>query len=118
MEGMPEKSNVTEEDKDAEYDKAMKDMPIVQFSTRVRFCCEADGKIELDVLRIGNLSVKSVVAYASVDGTAKAGAKYTETVGELEFEPGKNEHKIIVPLLEDDNWDTTTTFKVELSTVD
>ena len=55
------------------------------------------------------------VAYATVDGTALAGADYTPTSGVLRFEPGETEQAIVVPTIDDGAPESEETFTVELS---
>ena len=56
------------------------------------------------------------VSYATVDGTATAGADYTTTSGMLTFEVnGDRTQRVEVPTLEDDEAEETETFTVRLS---
>ena len=56
------------------------------------------------------------VAYATVDGTATAGADYTTTSGMLTFEVnGDRTQRVEVPTLEDDEAEEAETFTVQLS---
>ena len=55
------------------------------------------------------------VAYATVDGTALAGADYAATSGTLRFEEGETKQTIVVPTIDDATAEETETFTVELS---
>ena len=56
------------------------------------------------------------VSYATIDGTATAGADYTTTSGMLTFEVnGDRTQRVEVPTLEDDEAEETETFTVQLS---
>ena len=55
------------------------------------------------------------VAYATVDGTAAAGADYTSTAGVLRFEPGETKQTIVVQTIDDTTAEEIETFTVELS---
>ena len=55
------------------------------------------------------------VSYATVDGTATAGADYTATSGMLSFTPGQTTKRVEVQTLEDDEAEETETFTVQLS---
>jgi ABC-type multidrug transport system fused ATPase/permease subunit len=46
--------------------------------------------------------------------TARSGFEYVESAGVLEFEPGEVEKEIIVPILHNPEWHSTTEFKVHL----
>ncbi len=54
------------------------------------------------------------VAYATVDGTARAGADYTRTRGTLKFAPGETVKTVRVPVLDDahDEGEETLTFRL------
>ena len=55
------------------------------------------------------------VAFATADGTARAGADYTPTSGTLRFEPGDTAGTLAVPVLDDEILEDTETFSMELS---
>ena len=56
------------------------------------------------------------MSYATVDGTATAGADYTPTNGMLTFEvDGDRTQHVRVPTLDDDKAEETETFTVQLS---
>ena len=68
------------------------------------------------VVRLSAESEQAVtVAFATADGTAKAGSDYTSTTGTLRFEPGDTAETITVPTLEDDQAEETEAFTVKLS---
>merc|ERR1740123_279447 len=90
------------------------ELPIVQFSTAMYFVQETEGKITLDVMRIGDLSKTSLVPFTTKDVTAKAGDQYVHTERVLTFEPGSNEASIDVPIKDSPHWNTTAEFLVEL----
>ena len=58
------------------------------------------------------------VAYATHDGTARAGADYTDTRGALTFAPGETEKTVSVPVIDDTVEDTPETLTLRLSTAD
>ena len=68
------------------------------------------------VVRLSAESEQAVtVAFATADGTAKAGSDYTSTTGTLRFEPGDRELTITVPTVDDDQAEETEAFTVKLS---
>eukprot|EP00930_Biecheleria_cincta_P070074 TRINITY_DN57737_c0_g1_i1.p1 TRINITY_DN57737_c0_g1~~TRINITY_DN57737_c0_g1_i1.p1 ORF type:complete len:960 (-),score=119.58 TRINITY_DN57737_c0_g1_i1:36-2885(-) len=93
---------------------ARKEDPIVQFSAPIYFCNDKEGEMVIDVVRMGNLDLRSEVSYTTVDGSAKHGAKYTKTSGKLVFEPGVNELAVRIPIIRKEIWDITTEFSVQL----
>ena len=58
------------------------------------------------------------VAYATHDGTARAGSDYTDTSGALTFAPGETEKTVSVPVIDDTVEDTPETLTLRLSTAD
>ncbi len=63
---------------------------------------EDGGGAQLAVSLSGPSPVRVGVAYATQDGTAKAGADYTRTIGTLVFAPGEIVRHVSVPVLRDD----------------
>ena len=55
------------------------------------------------------------VAYATADGTARAGADYTARKGQLTFEPGETEKTVRVPVLDDAHDEGEETLTLRLS---
>ena len=55
------------------------------------------------------------VDYATRDGTARAGADYTDTSGALTFAPGETAKTVSVPVIDDTVEDTPETLTVKLS---
>ena len=58
------------------------------------------------------------VDYATEDGTATAGADYTDTNGTLTFAPGETEKTVSVPVIDDAVEDTPETLALRLSNAD
>ena len=79
---------------------------------------EADGTVVVTVRRLPPVDGRAQVAWATADGTAKAGADYTAASGELAFEPGESTATVSVPLLDDAVAEGGERFSVALSSVD
>ena len=74
------------------------------------------GTAEFEVTLSSAATGAVTVSYATVDGTATAGADYTTTSGMLTFEVnGDRTQRVEVPTLEDDEAEETETFTVQLS---
>jgi energy-coupling factor transporter ATP-binding protein EcfA2 len=107
-----------EDDKDlgqlvAEEDQ---DVPsVIQFSCAVYFCEEAEGMMQVDVVRLGTAHGEAYVEWRTEDSSAKAGVKYQAASGSLHFLPGETMKEVIILLLNDDAWDATLEFAVLLS---
>lgn len=89
-------------------------LPVVQFSSSVYYCDEDEGRMEIEVMRIGDLSGSSSVFYRTIDGSAQAGVDFEESSGSIVFTPGQETAVVSVPLIDDDHWDTTLEFWVSL----
>lgn len=94
--------------------RAKQELPMVQFSAFMYFCNETEDYMSLDVMRIGDLSSRSVVHFTTRDATATAGERYKFTTGEIVFEPGESEKDISIQIYCTALWDTTTEFAVDL----
>jgi hypothetical protein len=68
---------------------------------------EPQGGVALTVTREGDLSAPVTVTYATRDLTATAGADYLAASGTVTFEPGQTQQTIVVPLIDDDQDETT-----------
>jgi uncharacterized delta-60 repeat protein len=75
---------------------------------------EAAG-VELTLERVAGLTGTVSVHYATEDGTAVAGNDYVSTSGELEFPEGVDSMTIIVPLLDDGEYEHTEAFGLHLT---
>ena len=77
------------------------------------------GSISVPVLLggpAGTASTSTVtVAYATHDGTAKAGSDYTATSGTLTFGPGETVQNIVVPIIDRSGSQPSRNFTVSLS---
>lgn len=88
---------------------------LVQFGSSIYYCLESEGAVVVDVTRIGPKESPCLVDYKTRDVSAKAGHKYVATSGTLNFMPGELSKEIRVSLLDDDKWDATLEFMIELS---
>lgn len=76
---------------------------------------EAAEAVTLTVERLNDPNTAVSVDYATADGTATSGVKYTATNGTLVFAGGETNKAIVVPILNDGLADGTKTFQVVLS---
>jgi len=89
--------------------------PTLQFTASSISVNEAAGAVTLTVQRQGDLDSEVGVDYATADGTATNGLKYTAVAGTLAFGPGQTNRTLVVPVLNDGFADGTKTFRVILS---
>lgn len=87
---------------------------VVQFSCSMYFCEEHEGEMRIDVVRLGDSSGEATAEYTTVDSSAKAGVKYEAQAGTVRFLPGETMKEITVPLLQNDSFDATLEFLVEI----
>eukprot|EP00747_Dinoflagellata_sp_TGD_P079382 gnl/TRDRNA2_/TRDRNA2_160484_c1_seq1.p1 gnl/TRDRNA2_/TRDRNA2_160484_c1~~gnl/TRDRNA2_/TRDRNA2_160484_c1_seq1.p1 ORF type:complete len:921 (+),score=142.22 gnl/TRDRNA2_/TRDRNA2_160484_c1_seq1:258-2765(+) len=88
--------------------------PIVQFMAPIFYCTEDSKIAKIVVMRMGNLWVRSEVPWTTRDGSALAGSNYMHKTGTIVFNPGDEKQVIEVALIDDDTWDTTLEFMVDL----
>jgi len=90
---------------------------VVMFGTTVFYAVEGNGAgvVNVDILRIGDASQSCSVNYGTEDASAVAGVKYSRTEGTLTFQPNELNKKVSVPILNDERWDSTLEFCMELS---
>lgn len=89
--------------------------PIVQFGSFRHFCMkEKETHMQIDVMRIGDLTQRSIVHFTTKDGSAKAGMSYEATKGFITFEPGVNHQSVEVPIVLEAFWNPTLEFSVNL----
>jgi len=87
----------------------------VRFTTSTGTVGEWAGSVSLAVQRINDTDTAVSVDYATADGSATAGAKYTATNGTLTFSAGETNRAIVVPILNEGFVEGTQTFQVLLS---
>jgi polyhydroxybutyrate depolymerase len=88
----------------------------IQFRASSYSVVESVGFAELVVQRTGDLDTVVGVSYATADGTATNGVKYTAVSGTLTFDAGQTNASILVPILNNGLVEPQRTFKVLLST--
>jgi predicted esterase len=76
---------------------------------------ESAGAATLAVQRQGDLSPAVSVDYATADGTATNGLKYTAVAGTMAFGAGETNKAIVVPILNEGFVEGSKTFRVALS---
>ena len=71
--------------------------------------------LAFEVALLGETDHAVTVSYASVDGTAQAGADYRGVAGTLRFAPGETVRTIAVDLLDDETAESEERFSIRLS---
>lgn len=89
--------------------------PTLQFAASSYTVAENAGTVTLTVRRLKDPSRAVTVDYATTNGTAAAGLKYTAVSGTLTFGPGETNQTIVVPILNEGFVEGTQTFRVLLS---
>jgi hypothetical protein len=87
---------------------------MVMFSTVSHMVKESDGALSMDVIRFGSLKDECSVSYRSIDGSARAGYRYSPVDGKLLFGVGEALKTIEVTILQGVFFDTTLSFYMEL----
>ncbi len=86
-----------------------------QFEWASYSVAEDAGVARIRLLRGSEENLAATVDFATADGTATNGLKYTATNGTLAFAPGETVHTIIVPILNDSVVGGDKYFRVTLS---
>src|SRR5437867_4181053 len=87
----------------------------LQFSASRYTVAESAGSATLIVQRTGDTNTAVSVDFATADGTATNGFKYTAVSGNLAFGPGETNKTILVPILDEGFVEGTETFRVILT---
>jgi hypothetical protein len=87
----------------------------LQFTASSSTVAENAGSVMLTVQRLNDTQTEASVDYATADGTATSGLKYTATSGTLAFAVGETDQTIVVPILNEGLAEGTKTFQVILS---
>jgi len=89
--------------------------PAAQFSAGSYSVDEGAGSITIDVV----LDIPSILQvnldYATGDDTAVAGSDYTTAIGELSFAPDVTSKSFVVPILEDDEYESSERVRLTLT---
>lgn len=93
---------------------AAKDEDVVQFLSKTFYVKETEEFSIIRVIRIGDLRGSCSVTWQTQDGSAVAGHKYVEGGGRITFGPGESIRTFQVEILNDDAFDTTLEFDVQL----
>lgn len=89
-------------------------LTVVQFCSSVHYAEEGDGMLEVPLMRFGDTGKRSVVPYCTKDYSAKAGRSYIAAHSTVLFDPGERWKTIKIDIIDNDFWDTTLSFKIEL----
>ena len=76
---------------------------------------ESSGTVTITVIRVAGTAGTVSIHYATSDGTATAGADYTQTSGDLTFADGETSKTVNVPILTDSTDEGNETFNFTLS---
>jgi solute carrier family 8 (sodium/calcium exchanger) len=91
------------------------DPGIVAFNQDTYFCRESDKEVTLKVKRTKGCSALVSCKYNCEDGTAKNGHDYHGVEGVLEFQPGEQEQTIVIPIVDDQEYEKDEYFRVLLT---
>jgi solute carrier family 8 (sodium/calcium exchanger) len=86
----------------------------IEFAAAKYAVVESCGKMDISIVRDGDLSKTVSVKYKSRDGTAHDGQDYTGVEGELVFGPDESRKDITVSILEDKSFEDDEWFFVDL----
>lgn len=90
---------------------------IIQFSAPSVSVSENGNTAQITVSRTGGNASDVVVGYSTIDGTARAGADYQTTTGNLIFGANETSKTISVPIINDALNEDTETFSLVLQNI-
>jgi TolB protein len=79
------------------------------------YSAQEGSSATITVQRFGYTTGTSTIDYATVDGTAKAGADYVATSGTLRFNPGESQKSFTVPIIYDKTPEPSETINLTLT---
>ena len=77
----------------------------VEFQSVEYSILEGDGKVEIDIIRKGDLSIKTTVKYETIEGSATANDDYVPVDDVLVFEPKEDKKTVTIIIIDDDEWE-------------
>ncbi|WP_455209182.1 Calx-beta domain-containing protein [Kaarinaea lacus] len=86
-----------------------------QFSSATYSIAENGASLTVTVSRVAGNAGAVSVDYASADGTATSGNDYSAVSGTLNFANGVTSQTIIIPILDDSNYEGNENFTISLS---
>lgn len=75
---------------------------------------EGDGKVDLNIIRQGDLTTKAVIHYETIQGSATPGDDYIHVDEDLTFLPGESNKVVTIIIIDDNDWEPDETFFVRL----
>lgn len=90
---------------------------VISFSAASYTFGEGTGSATITAIRTGGSISTVTVDFATVDGTARAGADYTQINTTLTFSPGVNTQVVLIPIIEDTLVEGTETVFLTLTNV-
>ncbi|CAE8585907.1 unnamed protein product [Polarella glacialis] len=88
---------------------------ILQFTAPIYFVEEREGEVVIDIMRLGSMRGAVSVRWKTVDGSGKAGSRYSAASGKVLFQDGELMKSINVKVVDSELWAATLEFKVLLS---
>lgn len=88
---------------------------VFNFSTTSYSIFENEAKIEVPVIRSGDTSKPASVKFETSNGTAEAGKDYIYTCGKLDFVAGETRKDVVVPIIDDNEWEPDENFYIRLT---
>ena len=75
---------------------------------------EGDGKVDLNIMRTGDLSEPATIHYETIQGTATPEDDYIPVDSDLRFEAGESNKVVTIVIIDDNEWEPDETFFVRL----
>lgn len=93
-------------------------MALIEFASSSYAVLESEQRVNLEVVRYGQINTAIRFRLDTIDGTATAGEDYVKLSEEFVLERGEQEKKITIHVIDDNQWEPDETFFVKLSLPD
>ncbi|CAF1295149.1 unnamed protein product, partial [Adineta ricciae] len=90
-------------------------MAVLEFASPSYAVLEREQRVTVEVVRYGYTNSTILFRLDTIDGTATAGEDYVKLSEEFRMEPGQQEKKITIHVIDDNQWEPDETFFVKLS---
>ena len=71
---------------------------------------EGDGKVDLNIIRTGDLSKPATIHYETIQGSATPDDDYIPVDTDLVFEAGEQSKVVTIIIIDDNDWEPDETF--------
>lgn len=90
-------------------------MAVLEFASSSYAVLENEQRVTVEVVRYGPIDSDIKFRLDTIDGTATAGEDYIKLAQEFTMQKGEQEKKVVIEVIDDNQWEPDETFFVKLS---